>query len=280
MRVEVRSGPFSVDIEAEARSISHFLAALRALHKSLSGEARLEFWNEAHSVILKGNGLGGIEVIIKVTDVRLAISVVLLTQAYPAEEQKPRVPGIYSDLAFKSDAGDLLGTEMFIIPIGFGEYAVFFQCWGGESTQPVTVPVKVNGDAISFTVRSPSCGVGAYKGHISKNTFRNVSTTLRRLSVEFKLGFLEFTSPCDGLGSFLTKHSGVKAMTLDSKSLPEKPVKRIVTNRMSESGHSATKKHVRWAAAFIESSHSSPFEPCCDIGNPRCRPVPIHPRPQ
>jgi hypothetical protein len=28
------------------------------------------FWNEAHSVILKGNGLGGIEVIIKVTDAR------------------------------------------------------------------------------------------------------------------------------------------------------------------------------------------------------------------
>lgn len=70
LRVEVRSGPFSVDIEAEARSISHFLAALRALHKSLSGEARLEFWNEAHSVILKGNGLGGIEVITKVTDGR------------------------------------------------------------------------------------------------------------------------------------------------------------------------------------------------------------------
>jgi hypothetical protein len=110
----------------------------------------------------------------------LAISVVLLTQAYSAEEQKPRVPGIYSDLAFNNDAGDLLGTEMFIIPIGHSEYVAFFQCWGGESTQPVTVPVKVNGDAISFTVRSPSCGVGAYKGRISKNAFDG--TVTRRLT--------------------------------------------------------------------------------------------------
>jgi hypothetical protein len=106
----------------------------------------------------------------------LAIFVVLLTRAYSAEEQKPRVPGIYSDLAFNSDAGDLLGTEMFVIPIGSGEYVAFFQCWGGESTQPVTVPVKVIGDAISFTVRSPSCGVGAYKGRISKNAFDGTAT--------------------------------------------------------------------------------------------------------
>jgi hypothetical protein len=48
----------------------------------------------------------------------LAISVVMLTQAYSAEEQKPRVPGIYSDLAYSNEGGDLLGTEMFIIPIG------------------------------------------------------------------------------------------------------------------------------------------------------------------
>ena len=48
-------------------------------------------------------------------------------------------------------------------------------------------------------------------------TDRNVSTTLRQPSVEFKLGLLEFSSVlCDGSGSFLTKHSGafmLKAMT-------------------------------------------------------------------
>jgi len=40
-------------------------------------------------------------------------------------------------------------------------------------------------------------------------TPRNVSTTLRQPSVEFKLGLLEFSSVlCDGSGSFLTKHYG------------------------------------------------------------------------
>ncbi len=70
VRVEVRSGPFSGVIEAEARSISHFQTALRALHESMSGTARLEFWNEEHSITLKGNGLGGIEVIAEMTDGR------------------------------------------------------------------------------------------------------------------------------------------------------------------------------------------------------------------
>ncbi len=68
VRVEIRSFPFSVEIEAEARGIVHFRAALVALHKTLSGEARLDFYMEEHSVILRGNGLGSIEIITRVTD--------------------------------------------------------------------------------------------------------------------------------------------------------------------------------------------------------------------
>jgi hypothetical protein len=68
MRVEVRSTLFSVDIELVARSVAHFRATLVALHKTLTGEARLEFWNEEHSVVFRGYGHGGIEIITRVTD--------------------------------------------------------------------------------------------------------------------------------------------------------------------------------------------------------------------
>jgi carbon monoxide dehydrogenase subunit G len=70
MHIEAQSGPFSGVIEVEARGLSHFRTALGSLYESLSGEARLEFWSDEHSVILKGTGCGSIEVITKVTDGR------------------------------------------------------------------------------------------------------------------------------------------------------------------------------------------------------------------
>jgi hypothetical protein len=69
-RLEVSSGPFSVAIEAEARSYAAFCESLATLHKNLTGEARLEFWNEEHCLVLRGNGRGSIEVMLNVTDSR------------------------------------------------------------------------------------------------------------------------------------------------------------------------------------------------------------------
>jgi hypothetical protein len=106
----------------------------------------------------------------------LSIGATLSTHICAAEEQKVHVTGIYSDLAYSEEGGDLLGTEIFLITIGRLEYVAFFQCWGGEATRPVTVPVNVNGDMISFAVRGASCGDGAYKGRISKAGFDGMWT--------------------------------------------------------------------------------------------------------
>jgi hypothetical protein len=108
--------------------------------------------------------------------VAVAIGAALSTHTCAAAEQKARVTGIYSNLAYNEEGGDLLGTEIFIITIGRGEYVTFFQCWGGEATQPVTVPVKVNGDMISFAVRGALCGDGLYKGRIGKAGFDGTRT--------------------------------------------------------------------------------------------------------
>jgi hypothetical protein len=67
-RVAISSGPFSVAIEAAAQNWALFLDAVSALHKSLSGEAKLQFWNEEHSITLSGDGRGRIAVEIEITD--------------------------------------------------------------------------------------------------------------------------------------------------------------------------------------------------------------------
>ena len=93
------------------------------------------------------------------------------TQSYAAEEKQVRIPGIYTNMAYIEDAGDLVGTEIFIISTGDG-YVAFFQCWTGSSTHPVTFPVEVAGETISFTVpEDSSCKEGDYKGRISKSGF-------------------------------------------------------------------------------------------------------------
>jgi hypothetical protein len=67
-RIEVASGPFTASIEAEAWEYTGFLEALRRLHATLAGEAKLTFVEGGHSVTLTGNGRGGVEARIVVSD--------------------------------------------------------------------------------------------------------------------------------------------------------------------------------------------------------------------
>lgn len=85
-----------------------------------------------------------------------------------------RVPGIYSDLAYNSESGDLLGTEIFIVVAPDDRktrYVVFIQSWGEGGFDPVAVPAKVDGDSVSFIVAPPSVLAGEYKGQVTKSGF-------------------------------------------------------------------------------------------------------------
>jgi len=100
-----------------------------------------------------------------------AISIAVSTQSYGAEVRQARIAGIYSNIVDFVETGDVLGTEIFVIPTGGREYVAFYQCWEGESTLPLTLPVEVAGQTISFTVPEDSCGSGTYNGRISKAGF-------------------------------------------------------------------------------------------------------------
>lgn len=85
-----------------------------------------------------------------------------------------RVPGIYSDLTYNNESGDLHGTEIFIVVApGDNEvrYVVFFQSWGEGGFDPIAIPAKVDGDSVSFIVPPPSVFAGEYKGRVSKSGF-------------------------------------------------------------------------------------------------------------
>jgi len=87
-----------------------------------------------------------------------------------AAERPARVTGIFSDLHYNEEGGDLLGTEIFIVYAAHG-YTAFVQCAEGSPGVAVAVPVKVNGNHVSFIVPEPSNGAGSYDGRISATGF-------------------------------------------------------------------------------------------------------------
>ncbi|WBL78815.1 hypothetical protein I3J27_38805 [Bradyrhizobium xenonodulans] len=96
----------------------------------------------------------------------MAATVVLMAGQLHAAGQKVRITGIYSDLYFNQEGGDLLGNEIFIV-YASGGYVAFVQQSQGEPQMPSVVPVSIDGDTISFTVPDPSGGTDEYKGRIS-----------------------------------------------------------------------------------------------------------------
>jgi hypothetical protein len=67
-RIPISSGPFSAAVEAYGQNYAMFLHAMRELHRTLVGEVRLNFWNEAHAITFTGGGKGGIELTTKIKD--------------------------------------------------------------------------------------------------------------------------------------------------------------------------------------------------------------------
>jgi hypothetical protein len=84
----------------------------------------------------------------------------LLVSAFPiswaATPEPPlKISGIYSNLAFNSEGGDLLGTELMIVPRewkGDPAWSVFVQISEGGAPYTALVPLTLNGNKIAFTL--------------------------------------------------------------------------------------------------------------------------------
>ncbi len=82
----------------------------------------------------------------------LALSFVLARAEAPRTLQ---IAGIYSDLHFNVEGGDLLGTELLILPSADGinvGWTVFIQIAEGGAPFTATVPLLVTAGKIEFTL--------------------------------------------------------------------------------------------------------------------------------
>lgn len=81
--------------------------------------------------------------------------VFLLASSAVAQDAKQHVTGIYSDLYYNKEAGDLLGMELLVVPgpsTTAPDYTVFVQIAEGGAPYTAVVPFIVQGSHIEFTL--------------------------------------------------------------------------------------------------------------------------------
>ena len=84
-----------------------------------------------------------------------------LAPAVSAPQVHPRVSGVYSDLHYNSEGGDLLGMELLIIPSDPSGYRAFVQIAEGGAPFAVIVPLLVDGSRVEFTLPAGSAIQGS-----------------------------------------------------------------------------------------------------------------------
>jgi hypothetical protein len=94
------------------------------------------------------------------------VAVVLLAATPSAENRGPRVTGIYSNMRYIDEAGDVLGTEVFIVYSSKGYFAIV-QVAEGVPSVPAVVPIKVEGSRVSLSLPL-DMGGGQFRGQVTE----------------------------------------------------------------------------------------------------------------
>lgn len=84
-----------------------------------------------------------------------------------ASAPKPKLTGMFSDMRFSGEGGDVLGQEIFIVYSKHG-YFVVLQSSEGEPGKPVIVPATLKGASVSFRVPADVDSRGEFHGVISQ----------------------------------------------------------------------------------------------------------------
>jgi hypothetical protein len=82
----------------------------------------------------------------------VACSVFLFALCSSSAQQRPHVTGFFTDMHYIEGAGDVLGTEVWIV-YARGGYWATVQMAEGSPDPPVVVPAQVSGSTVKFTVR-------------------------------------------------------------------------------------------------------------------------------
>ncbi|MEN3112008.1 hypothetical protein ACFONG_19360 [Uliginosibacterium paludis] len=86
-----------------------------------------------------------------------------------------KVTGVFSDLHFVAQAGDVTGTEIFIVFGGEQGYFAIIQCAEGWPSKPVIVPAIVHGAEVEFAPHGQTeshCPNAKFRGTVSSSGLR------------------------------------------------------------------------------------------------------------
>jgi hypothetical protein len=100
---------------------------------------------------------------------RIALSLVLLIVAtvHAATPTAPaKIAGTYTSLSFNTEAGDLTGWEVTLIPQSDGSYFALVQLSEGAEPTVATARATVSGASISFLIAGRSALSGNYSATI------------------------------------------------------------------------------------------------------------------
>ncbi len=99
----------------------------------------------------------------------LLASAVLLAGCASPRSSSARISGIYSNLTYIEEAGDLVGMELAIVPSGNG-YTAFVQIAEGGEPYTALVSFVVRGSEVEFTLpSSPSYPAAHFTGTWSES---------------------------------------------------------------------------------------------------------------
>jgi len=87
--------------------------------------------------------------------------------------QKPaaKITGIYSDMSFNLESGDVNGVEVFIMFTRDG-YLVYFQDSDGSPNVPVIVPASIKGSNLTFTLPERRGYSGRFVGVLERDKLK------------------------------------------------------------------------------------------------------------
>jgi hypothetical protein len=110
---------------------------------------------------------------VKLRSIAFLLCATVFTASFTSESEaqepsRPKVTGIYSDMRYSQESGDVIGQEVFIIFSKSGYFAIL-QLSEGEPSPPLVVPAKVAGSSVTFTVPTEMDARGTFKGNVSGN---------------------------------------------------------------------------------------------------------------
>ena len=92
----------------------------------------------------------------------------LFVSSNESNHQESNITGIYSNMVYLDDFGDLVGIEIFLVNTEDGFYTVFQSAQGGSASIPVVVKTFIAGKKIEFTLPENIYFSGKFVGTIKK----------------------------------------------------------------------------------------------------------------